>query len=41
VCAAAHVVTRARGGFGAVREFIELMLKAQGKWDELVRLGAH
>jgi len=40
VCAAAHVVTRARGGFGAVREFIEMMLKAQGKWDALVRVGA-
>ncbi|NBX37546.1 MAG: hypothetical protein EBR10_10070 [Planctomycetes bacterium] len=36
---AAHVVTRARGGFGAVREFIETVLKAQGKWDGLVRGG--
>jgi 3-deoxy-D-manno-octulosonate 8-phosphate phosphatase KdsC-like HAD superfamily phosphatase len=23
-----------RGGRGAVREVIELLLKAQGKWDE-------
>ena len=36
VCAAAHVVTRARGGFGAVREFIETVLKAQGKWGAIV-----
>ncbi len=31
----AHYVTKARGGFGAVREVIELILKAQGRWDEL------
>lgn len=41
VCAAAHVVTRARGGYGAVREFIEMMLKTQGKWDEAVRVVLH
>jgi 3-deoxy-D-manno-octulosonate 8-phosphate phosphatase (KDO 8-P phosphatase) len=29
-----HVVTKRRGGRGAVREVIELILKAQGKWDE-------
>jgi 3-deoxy-D-manno-octulosonate 8-phosphate phosphatase (KDO 8-P phosphatase) len=29
-----HLVTRLRGGRGAVREVIELLLKAQGKWDE-------
>lgn len=34
---AAHFVTKARGGEGAVRETIELILKAQGKWRELVR----
>jgi 3-deoxy-D-manno-octulosonate 8-phosphate phosphatase (KDO 8-P phosphatase) len=32
----AHYVTRARGGEGAVREALELILKAQGKWRELV-----
>ena len=31
--AAAHLVTRAAGGRGAVREVVELILKAQGKWD--------
>ena len=35
--AAAHYVTRAPGGFGAVREVCELILKAQGRWDELLR----
>jgi 3-deoxy-D-manno-octulosonate 8-phosphate phosphatase (KDO 8-P phosphatase) len=29
-----HFVTERAGGFGAVREVIELILKAQGKWDE-------
>ena len=33
----AHYVTNAAGGFGAVREVIELILKAQGRWDELIR----
>lgn len=33
----AHYVTRLRGGFGAVREVCELILKAQGRWDELLR----
>ncbi len=28
----AHYVTKAKGGRGAVREAIELILKAQGKW---------
>ena len=32
----AHYVTNAAGGFGAVREVIELILKSQGRWDELV-----
>jgi 3-deoxy-D-manno-octulosonate 8-phosphate phosphatase (KDO 8-P phosphatase) len=32
----AAYVTSARGGEGAVREVIELILKAQGKWDSLV-----
>ena len=33
---AVHYVTRSRGGQGAVREMIELILKGQGKWDGLV-----
>jgi 3-deoxy-D-manno-octulosonate 8-phosphate phosphatase (KDO 8-P phosphatase) len=35
--AAAHYVTAAPGGFGAVREVCELILKAQGRWDELMK----
>ena len=35
--AAAHYVTRLPGGFGAVREVCELILKAQGRWEELMR----
>lgn len=35
--ALAHYVTTARGGEGAVREAVELILKAQGKWTPLVR----
>ena len=31
-----HYVTKASGGRGAVREVIELLLKAQGKWDDLM-----
>ena len=31
-----HWVSRARGGEGAARELIELILKAQRKWDGLV-----
>ena len=34
--AAAHYVTTLNGGKGAVREVIELILKAQDRWDELV-----
>lgn len=33
----AHYVTRASGGHGAVREAVELLLKAQGKWAGLIR----
>jgi 3-deoxy-D-manno-octulosonate 8-phosphate phosphatase (KDO 8-P phosphatase) len=33
----AHYVTEAPGGDGAVREVVEMILKAQGKWDGLVR----
>ncbi len=35
--AAAHYVTQLPGGYGAVREVCELILKAQGRWDELMR----
>lgn len=31
----AHYVTKVAGGYGAVREVIELILKAQGRWDQL------
>jgi 3-deoxy-D-manno-octulosonate 8-phosphate phosphatase (KDO 8-P phosphatase) len=34
--AAAHAVTRAAGGHGAVREIAEWLLKAQKKWNEVV-----
>ncbi len=34
--AAAHYVTAANGGHGAVREVVELILKAQNRWDPLV-----
>lgn len=34
---AAHHVTRLPGGFGAVREVCELILKAQGLWDGLMK----
>jgi 3-deoxy-D-manno-octulosonate 8-phosphate phosphatase (KDO 8-P phosphatase) len=34
---AAHIVTRRSGGEGAVREAIELIVKAQGKWQSLSR----
>ena len=32
----AHYVTKARGGHGAVREVVTMILKAQGKWEPLV-----
>ena len=35
--AAAHYVTRLPGGHGAVREVTELILKAQGRWSELMK----
>ena len=37
VVAAAHWVTSLPGGRGAVREVCDLLLKAQGKWTEIVR----
>jgi 3-deoxy-D-manno-octulosonate 8-phosphate phosphatase (KDO 8-P phosphatase) len=33
---AAHYVTRLPGGRGAVREVCELILKTQGRWEELM-----
>ncbi|HVN08968.1 MAG TPA: HAD hydrolase family protein [Patescibacteria group bacterium] len=32
-----HYVTRAAGGDGAMREVVELILRAQGKWKQLYR----
>ena len=34
---AAHYVTALEGGQGAVREVCDLILKAQGRWDELMK----
>ena len=31
-----HYVSRAGGGKGAAREFVELVLKAQGRWEALL-----
>ncbi|MHB8070084.1 MAG: 3-deoxy-manno-octulosonate-8-phosphatase KdsC [Desulfobaccales bacterium] len=36
VLAAAHWVTNLPGGKGAVRELCDLLLKAQGKWEEAI-----
>jgi 3-deoxy-D-manno-octulosonate 8-phosphate phosphatase (KDO 8-P phosphatase) len=36
VKAAAHVVTRTRGGHGAVREAVEFILRAKGTWRSTV-----
>ena len=33
----ATYVTNKAGGDGAVREFAEALLKAQGRWDEMVQ----
>jgi len=33
----AHYVTKALGGFGAVREVVELILRSQGRWDDLIK----
>jgi 3-deoxy-D-manno-octulosonate 8-phosphate phosphatase (KDO 8-P phosphatase) len=34
---AAHYTTKLAGGNGAVREVAELILKAQGRWEELIK----
>jgi 3-deoxy-D-manno-octulosonate 8-phosphate phosphatase (KDO 8-P phosphatase) len=36
VLSRAAYVTRASGGKGAIREVVELILKAQGKWDAAI-----
>jgi 3-deoxy-D-manno-octulosonate 8-phosphate phosphatase (KDO 8-P phosphatase) len=36
VKAAAHLVTQAPGGRGAIREVVEVILKCQGRWAELI-----
>jgi len=36
VKAVAHYVTRATGGCGAVREVVEMILKAQNRWAQLI-----
>jgi len=33
----AHYITQAPGGKGAVREICEIILKAQGKWEKIVK----
>jgi 3-deoxy-D-manno-octulosonate 8-phosphate phosphatase (KDO 8-P phosphatase) len=35
--ALAHYVTHQSGGRGAIREVVDLILKAQGRWDALVK----
>ena len=32
----AHYVTRAEGGRGAIREVVEIILKAQGRWNDVI-----
>ena len=34
---AAHFVTQQKGGHGAIREVTDLILKAQGRWEELMK----
>jgi 3-deoxy-D-manno-octulosonate 8-phosphate phosphatase (KDO 8-P phosphatase) len=36
VLSAVHWVSRYRGGAGAVRELIEMVLRAQGHWERVV-----
>jgi 3-deoxy-D-manno-octulosonate 8-phosphate phosphatase (KDO 8-P phosphatase) len=33
----AHYVTKSQGGHGALREVIEMLLKAQNRWDDVLR----
>jgi 3-deoxy-D-manno-octulosonate 8-phosphate phosphatase (KDO 8-P phosphatase) len=34
--AVADYITKAHGGYGAIREIVELILKAQGKWARVI-----
>jgi 3-deoxy-D-manno-octulosonate 8-phosphate phosphatase (KDO 8-P phosphatase) len=34
----AHYVTQAEGGRGAIREVIEIILKSQGRWNDIVEV---
>lgn len=34
---AAHYVTKSRGGHGAIRELIEMILKSQNRWQEMLQ----
>ena len=34
---AAQYITTATGGSGAIREVVELILQAQGKWPEIAK----
>ena len=34
---AAHYVTTAAGGGGALRETVELVLRAQARWDDVIQ----
>ncbi len=36
VTAAAHFVTKSDGGNGAIREVIEMILKSQKRWNEIL-----
>ena len=36
-----HFVAQSRGGQGAVRELVELCLKAQGRWEDALGLMRH
>jgi 3-deoxy-D-manno-octulosonate 8-phosphate phosphatase (KDO 8-P phosphatase) len=32
----AHLITQARGGYGTIREIVEVILKSQGIWSNLI-----
>lgn len=34
---AAHYITAAPGGTGAIRETVEVILKSQGRWDDVIQ----
>ncbi|MFH0838994.1 MAG: HAD-IIIA family hydrolase [Candidatus Omnitrophota bacterium] len=38
VKARSHYITKSEGGKGAVRELVELILKSQDKWDQIIGL---